>query len=211
MNKLFSADNRITDRLIAAEVKSTSYMLIKQETNKRKLWQSPNLFTAIDCIEMVTVPLSECCSYKSPCSISRSKMQLPKIAEGSNFGLLIQGVFDVNTRQSYDYLPPSRYENMLRLGLKGKQFVYWIKDKYLYINDPMVELASIYALFEEDIPDSINSCNPNQDPCVNPLDKEFKFPGYLEDNLKKMVMDTLNKTYFAHIQDHNPDGKDDAR
>lgn len=210
MNKLFSADNKITDRLIAAELRSTSYLLIKQETNKRKLWQSPNLFVPIECIEMINVPLSECCNYTSPCTISRSKYQLPKIAEGSVFGLLIQGVYDVNTRQGYDYLPPSRYENTLKLGLKGKQFVYWIKDKYLYINDPNIELASIYAFFEEDIPDSLNSCGQSV-PCVNPLDKEFKFPGYLEYNLKTMVYDALMKTYFSHVQDMNPDGKDDAR
>lgn len=210
MNKLFSADNKITDRLVAAEIRSTAYLLIKQETNKRRLWQSPNLFTALECVDMVTVPLSECCSYSSPCNIARSKSRLPKIAEGSNFGLLVQGVFDVNTQQSYDYMPPSRYENALRLKLRGKQYVYWIKNGYLYINDPLVELASIYAFFEEDIPDSLNTCN-TQPSCINPLDKEFKFPGYLEKNLKDIVHDEIRKTYLAHLQDYTPDGKDDAR
>lgn len=210
MNKLFSSDNRITDRLIASEVRSTAYALIKQETNKRKLWQSPNLFTPIECIEMINVPLSECCNYTSPCEISRSKEQLPKIAEGL-FGLLVQGVYNVNTRQRFDYLSPSRYENLLRLGLKGNQYVYWMKNNYLYINDPNVELATIYAFFEEDIPDSLNSCNPSSDPCISPLDKEFKFPGYLERTLKDIVYKSLSDTYFRHLQDYNPDGKDDAR
>lgn len=209
MNKLFSADNRITDRVVASEVKSSALQLIKQETNKRRLWQSPNLFEPLECIPMMRVPLAECCSYTSPCEIARSKEQLPKIAEGI-FGLLVQEVADVNNRQTYDYASPNRYENILKLGIRTPQYIYWFKNKYIYVTNPDVELLSLYAYFEEDVPPTLTTCTPVE-PCFNPLDQQFRFPGYLEKGLKDLVNTALLNTYFRHLQDYNPDGKDDAR
>lgn len=209
MNKLFSNDNKITDRLIASEVRSTSYMIIKQQTDRRRLWSSATLFTELRCIEMIEVPLAECCDYKTPCTIRRSKYKLPKIAEG-NFNLLIQGVYNINGTDTYEYADPNRYANILKLGLKNKQQFYWIRNKYLYITDINIEKAAILAFFTEDIDPLLDSCGPS-DPCQNPLDKEFTLPDDLERNLKDIVYDRLNKTYFSHIQDPTNDGKDDAR
>jgi hypothetical protein len=209
MNKLFSADNKITDRLLASEIKSAAFELIKQETNKRRLWQSPNLFTPINCLPMIAVPLTECCNYVSDCKIGRSKDPLPKIAEGI-FGLLIQEVADVNNRQTFDFASPTRYENILKMKIKTPQYIYWIKNDYLYITDPLVEVISISAYFEEDVPSELLNCSGGK-PCINPLDNDFRFPGYMEKRLKDMVYQSLLNTYFRHLQDPQPDGKDDAR
>lgn len=210
MNKLFSADNKITQRVIAAEIKSAALMLIKQQTDKRKLWQSPNLFTRVTCIELIEVPLSECCDYRNPCTIRRSKKKIPKIAEGL-FGLLIQGVYNINTSYSYDYASPNRYANLLKLGLKNKQYFYWIHNDYLYITDSNTEFADLFAYFEDDIPTDLSACQTADTSCISPLDREFKMPGYLENNLKAIVYDSLMKTYFRRLQDYTPDGKDEQR
>lgn len=209
MNKLFSADNRITDRLIASEIRSTAYKIIKDQTDKRRYWSSATLFTEVQCIEMIEVPLAECCDYKTPCTIRRSKLKLPKIAEG-NFNLLIQGVYNIDGKETYEYADPNRFANLKKLGLKNNQYYYWIRNKYLYITDVNIEKASILAFFTEDVPAGLNSCDSSQD-CLNPLDKEFTLPDDLERALKDIVYDRLNKTYFAHLQDYTPDGKDDSR
>ena len=60
MNKLLSADTTINDRTILNELRSTASLLIKQATDKRKLFQSAEIFTNIDCLEMKEVPLGEC-------------------------------------------------------------------------------------------------------------------------------------------------------
>jgi len=212
MNKLISADNTITDRAILKELKSIATLLIKRETNLRRLWQSPNLFTALHCIEMERVSLSECCDYKSPCYIAKSKLKIPKIAEGI-FGLLIQGVFNVDNSESFKFTTPSRYANILKLKLPGKQGYFWIQNEHLYVSDENVERVNLFAYFEDEVKESdFNSCmEDTEEICQNPLDAEFRCPGYLINSVVDMVNDKLMKTYFRHIIDYTSDGKDDLR
>jgi len=95
MHKLLSTDSLITDRAIASEIRNNSLLLIKRETNLRKLWATDTIFTTIPCLEMLEVPISECCDYVDPCSVARSKFKLPSIAEG-NYQYIIQGVYSIN-------------------------------------------------------------------------------------------------------------------
>ena len=96
------------------------------------------------------------------------------------------------------------------MKLKTPQYIYWIKNNYLYVTNPDVEVISISAFFEEDVPVKLLKCSSTIT-CNNPLDDEFKFPGYLEKTLKDMVHDQIMKTYFRHLQDPTPNGKDEAR
>ena len=59
VHKLLSSDNLITDRVIASEIRNNTLLLVKRETNLRKLWATGTLFTTIPCLEMVEVPISE--------------------------------------------------------------------------------------------------------------------------------------------------------
>jgi len=89
MQKLLSTDSLITDRVIASEIRNDALLLIKRETNLRKLWATDTLFTTLPCLEMIEVPISECCDYVDPCTIARSRFKLPRIAEG-NYQYIIQ-------------------------------------------------------------------------------------------------------------------------
>lgn len=213
MNKFISSDNIINDRIILAELRSKTSLLIKRETNLRRLWQSPNLFTPFKCIEMTTVPLAECCDYKSPCNIRKSKLTIPRIAEGT-FGLLIQGVFNIDTSKEFKFSTARRYANILKLNLPGKQGYYWIQNDYLYVSDEDVEMVSMFAYPDEDIDPTIyNKCGkPSKDLCPsNPLDYEFRCPSYLVDSVVSMTYDTLMKTYFRLEQDVNSNNLDEEK
>jgi len=59
MHKLLSTDNLITDRAVMSEIKNNAFLLIKRETNLRKLWATDTVFTTIPCLEMVEVPISD--------------------------------------------------------------------------------------------------------------------------------------------------------
>jgi hypothetical protein len=76
-------------------VRNNSLLLIKRETNLRKLWSTDTLFTTIPCLEMCEVSISECCDYSDPCTIARSKHKIPRISEG-NYQYVIQGVYSIN-------------------------------------------------------------------------------------------------------------------
>ena len=94
-HRILSTDSMITDRVIASEIRNASLLLIKRETNLRKLWATDSIFTTIPCLEMVEVPISECSDYVDDCTIARSKFKIPRIAEG-NYQYVIQGVYSIN-------------------------------------------------------------------------------------------------------------------
>jgi hypothetical protein len=177
MDKLLSSDASITDRVIAAELKSRAVLFIKQQSDRRRLWQTSTMSDGI-------------------------------------YGLLIHGVFSVDTSQRLKEVTLSRYINLLQLGLPKKDTYYWIYDRYLYVSSPYVKVVNIWAYFEEDIPDELlypecDCATRRKNPCANPLDEEFKCPGYLEEVVVKDTLETLLRTYFRVPVDHTSDNKDD--
>lgn len=217
MHKLLSTDSLITDRAIASEIKNNSVMLIKRETNLRRLWATDTLFTTIPCLEMVQVPISECCDYTDPCTISRSKYKLPPISEG-NYQYLIQGVYSINamggTGKKFKEITINRYTNLLKLPIIKNEAYFWIHNDYLYITNPMLKTARISAFFENDVPNTITFGCSNQDIdtnvyCMNPLDKEYGVPGYLEKQVLELTSQKLLQTYFRINDDKTSDNKDD--
>lgn len=210
-NKLINSDNNISDRAIFAELKSAARLLIKRETNLRRLWNSPNIFTVIPCLEMMPVPLGECCEYKHPCMISRSKKKLPQLSEGV-FGLLVQHVFSPGKKR-FDYASLDRFVNILKMKLPNTKKYFWFYNDYLYVSDENIEYIEISAYFDEDVKVSkYSACYTGEDDsCINPLDKEFMIPSYLEKSLKDLVNENLNKTYFRHIVDPQTNFKDEEK
>jgi hypothetical protein len=217
MHKLLSTDGLITDRAIASEIKNSSVMLIKRETNLRRLWATDTLFTTIPCLEMVQVPISECCDYTDPCTISRSKYKLPPIAEG-NYQYLIQGVYSINAMggvgKKFKEITINRYMNLLKLPIIKNEAYFWIHDGYLYITNPMLKTSRISAFFENDVSNTILFGCSNEDIntsvyCMNPLDKEYGVPGYLEKQVLELTSQKLLQTYFRINDDKTSDNKDD--
>lgn len=211
--KWLNSDNLITDRAIASELKSVAYLLVKRQTDKRKLLGSNTLFTQVDCLEMERVPLAECCSYTSPCDIGKSVLTIPKIAENV-YGLLIQGVYSIDKKVRFNYMDPNRYTNYLRLYPTGEQRerVFWIQNNHLYITDPNIQTVTLSAFFEEDIDLSIYGCNRATFECpTNPLDLEFKCPGFLLNDVFSVVRDNLSKTYKNSQADDTENNRDESK
>jgi hypothetical protein len=220
MHKLLSTDSIITDRAIASEIRNNSLLLIKRETNLRKLWATDTVFTTIPCLEMEEVSISECCNYTDPCTVARSKFKIPRISEG-NYQYVIQGVYSINAMsgqgKKLKEITINRYINLLKLPIIKKEEYYWItNDGYLYVSNPSVKAIRLVALFEEDVPNEImySECGCGQgqvsdeDWCKNPLDKEFALPGYLEKQVLELTSQKLLSTYFRLKTDITDDGID---
>jgi hypothetical protein len=220
MHKLLTTDNLITDRAVASEIKNNTFLLVKRETNLRKLWATDTLFTTIPCLEMIEVPISDCCEYADPCQVARSRFKLPRISEG-NYQYLIQGVYSINAMggngKRFKEITINRYLNLLRLPIIRNEQYYWIANGgYLYISNPNLKASRISAFFEEDIPNEIlfpecgcGSVDYSIDQlCMNPLDKEFGCPGYLEKQVLDLTSQKLLSTYFNIKTDQTFDGID---
>lgn len=221
MHRLLSTDNLITDRVILSELKSSSLLLIKRETNLRKLWATSTIFTTIPCLEMEEVSISECCDYADPCTVARTKHKLPRIAEG-NYQYLIQGVYSINAMggmgKKFKEVTVNRFINLLKLPVIKKEEYYWIVNGHLYVRNPMLKAIRISAYFEQDVPNEIlypKDCEcstivVNDELCKNPLDKEFPCPGYLEKQVLELTSQKLLNTYFRVKEDmtqNNLDGQ----
>ena len=218
-HKILSTDALITDRVIASEIKNASQMLIKRETNLRKLWASDTLYTTIPCLEMKEVPISECCEYADECNVSRTVHKLPRISEG-NYQYVIQGVYSVDVMggkgTKLKEITINRYLNLLKLPIVKNDYYFWISNGYLYVNNPLLKAIRLAAFFEEDVPSEIMypDCDcggiqyTNEEYCKNPLDKEYALPGYLESSALGLVSQKLLATYFQIKTDMTQEGID---
>lgn len=219
VHKILSTDSLITDRAIASEIRNNALLLIKRETNLRKLWATDTLFTTIPCLEMVEVPISECCDYVDECTIARTKLKLPRISEG-NYQYVIQGVYSINALggqgKKLKEISVNRYINLLKLPIIKKEEYFWITNGYLYVNNPMIKSIRFVALFEEDVENEIMypecGCGTPEytleEICKNPLDKEFPLPGYLEQQTLELTSKKLLSTYFNVKTDTSQEGID---
>jgi hypothetical protein len=219
VHKILSTDSLITDRAIASEIRNNSLLLIKRETNLRKLWATDTLFTTIPCLEMIEVPISECCNYVDECTIARTKLKLPRISEG-NYQYVIQGVYSINALggqgKKLKEITVNRYINLLKLPIIKKEEYFWISNGYLYVNNPLLKSIRFVALFEEDVENEIMypecGCGTPEytleEICKNPLDKEFPLPGYLEQQTLQLTSQKLLSTYFNLKTDTSAEGID---
>jgi hypothetical protein len=75
----------------------------------------------------------------------------------------------------------------------------------------------VKAFFEEDVPNEImypecgcGGYEPSvEDFCMNPLDKEYSLPGYLQNQVLALTSQKLLSTYFRINDDKTSDNKDD--
>ena len=219
VHKILSTDSLITDRAIASEIRNNSLLLIKRETNLRKLWATDTLFTTIPCLEMCEVSISECCDYVDPCSIARTKFKIPRISEG-NYQYVIQGVYSINAMsgkgKKLKEISINRYLNLLKLPVIKNEEYFWITNGYLYVNNPLLRAIRFVAFFEEDVDNNLMypecGCGSPQytddEICKNPLDKEFALPGYLEQQVLELTSKKLLSTYFNIKSDISQEGID---
>lgn len=214
-NKFLSSDILISDRFLFRKAFATALVFIKQQTNRRLLFATPNLFTTLSCLKMVPVPIGECCDYASHYIVSKSVEKIPKVAEGI-FGLLVQNCVSIDNMNSYKESTPRRFANSLKLGLKSPINAFWIMNDHLYCSNGKLEAINFSALFEEDVPNSLLcpdcECEPNKecDECINPLDLPFKCPGYLEAPVKEAVSKNLMQIYTQRAIDRSSDNNDET-
>jgi hypothetical protein len=217
-HKILSTDSTITDRAIASEIRNGSLLLVKRESNLRRLWATDSIFTTIPCLEMKEVPISECGGFVDDCTIARSVHKIPGIAEG-NYQYVIQGVYSINALSGkgskLKEITINRYLNLLKLPIIKNEHYFWISNDYLYVTNPFAEAVRLAAYFEEVVPNTLMfpecGCGTNydlEDICRNPLDNEFALPGYLQVQVLKLVSETLLKTYFNLQSDITSEGID---
>lgn len=218
LSKLLSSDQRITDRAILNEGRNAVNMIVKQTLDKRKLLNSPNLFTNVQCLEMEQAPLSECCDISSNKMVAKSVKTLPQIGEGY-YGLSISGVFGLDGKVKFKETNPNRYSNIIRLNTGVKDVYYWIQNDHLYVTNPDTKLVNAYIFFTEAVPNDILypgedcDCKPKpslENLCKNPLDNPFNLPMDRLSDINNMVYTTVLKVYLQMATDKTDNDLDET-
>lgn len=210
MNKLIFSDQLINDRVILSEVVTAANLIVGQSLAARKYWQSPALFTNLNCLEMEQVPLSQCCEYIGDKLVAITKRSLPKIGEGM-WGNSIQGVFGADGSVRFKATNPNRYANLLKLNIPGKDKYYWVRDDgKIVVTNEDTKLINLYAYFTEIVPNDLLypgkdcDCLPpptNEQLCRNPLDNNFHFIDGRMFDLKQLVYKNLMAVYHQSNKD----------
>ena len=209
-NALMEYDSMISDRYLLTVARKYGLLLLQRETNKRKLWNTENSFYVIPCLEMQQVPLADCISYKSDKMISRSKLPLPKIEQGY-YGYLVQGVYDIEGGHEIYPTSTRQYINILKRKFKPNALHWWIHDEYLYIDSEDLEKVKLVAYFSNRDVDltKYNACSPvpcdSCPDCREPLDEDFKCPGYLLSQVIQMANQELANTLKRYPIDETND------
>lgn len=182
-----SDDTSISKRYIFNILKSSRSELLKQEAEKKRLWDGFSS-QALTCFKVIPVDISECCTtcgdLGSGFKILRSEIKLPVLID-TLFGKIITGVFDtmgneIEKTNLKDWNGIRKRKH--RLPPKAK---YFIRNDYIYLVDisPLdyQELTIVVeGLFEspEEV-EQLNSCDTNSE-CNSMLDYDFHCPGYIE-------------------------------
>lgn len=194
-NKAIADDNLISDRQIFNIGRTVASRLIKQEVNKRRLLNSDNIFTPIECLCLVDANLHEC-GINSDSMVKRSQEQLPELEEGI-YGYTIQGVYNIDNSEEIYPTTNREYINLSKLRFKPNKIYYMVKNRYLYVLDKDIENVNIYVYSPD------NSFELSE--CQSMYEAELKIPPYLKDQFYAMIDERLlnfNRS-VADINDNN--------
>lgn len=189
----FGPDRHISDRHILATLLDIINKYNSQQITQRQISGVDQVFTLIECLEMEEVPLNSCCDIESDCMIAKSKKKLPLLVD-SRYGLSIRSVKSGDGKVKFNILnTPERYANTLALNPKQRKPYFFMKDGYLYITDPDVEIVKMSAMFQDLVDPSdfeCGDCKPKG--CKkNPLDLEIKYLPKLKSDIVSAAFQKL--------------------
>jgi len=184
-------DDRISNRFIFNKIITYTDIILKRESDTRRLFNSTNLFTRIDCFDLKETSV-ECSNIRLPkCkTFMRSVLPLPNFYSSIYGNLLIIETIDGSNR--FEQTTPENYKNISNREFKPKNGYYWINNNYLILPDSEVETVSLRYIPKI----TVNSCTG--------LEQEIGIPAWLlSDIIKYTVVDIRNTKNI--VKDENPD------
>lgn len=206
MNKLINADSRITDRFIYNEAVSIKNVLLKQEEDKQRLYNTIGIFKTLNKVELVESNTIEACGIKSDCCILRTKYSLPKMVETVG-GPLIRQVSSLDGSTNTNFITDLSFARKLAINDKdgNKEPLAFFKgdENKIYFANVSWPYAIVQAVFEDpDEIDNLNSCDDDKITCTAAFDRVFAIPNYLEKSLKDLLNNSLLNYYHRLVDDN---------
>jgi len=189
-------DDYVPDEYIYEKAMNIFDLIIKRESDGRKLWSDSKIFTIIKCFEMEETSATFCGESLSCSTINKSVSPLPLTYNGSTLQIT-----DIFGNFIYKESSPSKYNISVNRGVPVRGGFYWIENGYLVIpgeSVPNVQLRLITKSYK-------------QTECQSMLDVQFSIPDYLQsavvDATVKKILETRKRIPIDENTDLNTNSK----
>lgn len=185
-------DDRISNRYIYSKIISYADIIIKRESDTRRLFNSTNIFLVDEFFKLKESKLINCTTVYIPncTTVMKSVNKLPTFYSSIYGNLLIISTLDESNR--FEQTTPENYKNISNREFKPKTGYYWISDGYLIIPNSEVEAVKLRWVDKKEV---------NQ---VTSLDEKIGMPEWLiSDVIRMVVVDIRNMRSIT--KDENPD------
>lgn len=172
-------DSRIPKRYILSVGRKKAEFYISQKLNDRSIYREDNLYSTIDCFELIQTEVVKCdiIEFRRCKSIMKSKLQLPKLVY-SKYGNSLKEVTTIDGECEFKATTPSQYRRNNQRSEKSDYINFYIKNNYLYLLDSEIERVNLYLLTVEKEKVEEISGNTN---CYSLWDYDFIVPDKLEE------------------------------
>lgn len=181
-------DRLINNKVIYQTLINYSDILIKRDSDSRKIFNNPSMIVLSDCFELEEInPKDNCLSIIIPkCnSLRKSVERLPEFyISGYQLPLLQISSIDDSTI----FVPTTQYLYIQSLNreFRGKQRYYWVEDGYLVFANEDLEAVKVKGYFKDyHKPTESSSCKTK-------LDTVFAVPSYLISDIIRLTVEDLS-------------------
>ena len=190
MNSI-TLDDRISNRFIFSKIIIYTDIIIKRESDSRRLFNSTDIFTTLNCFDLKETSL-ECSNIKLPkCkTFMKSISTIPGFYSSIYGNLLIVETIDGSNR--FEQTTPENYRNISNREFKPKNGYYWINNNHLILPDSEIETVSLRYIPKI----NITSCTG--------LEQQIGIPGWLMSDIIKYVIQDIRNSRSI-VKDENPD------
>jgi len=210
-----SDDTRLSSRHIYNKLLTVRAKLFQEKADKNK-FISPYVYSEINCLELIKVPIHECpCLPPLGCCTLRSKYKFPSILTNRN-GLMVKSVttLDGRIRYSETDFETEHWANSNRYT--SSKASYYFANDYLYVtmedpnnDDDEARVVRVELMLEDPL-DAIkypSYCPSNQD-CTSYRDVDFKIESAMVEPLIQLTAQELIQVFNAGQEDSSNNTKD---
>lgn len=198
--KAYNLDDSIPYKFIAHKLQDEAQVLLKQDSEYRKLLKNPSIFLTIDCLDLQDAEPGECgCDVRDLISLKKSCRRLPDVYE-SSYGNIIK-VLTVDYAHTFTRVDPFSYKDYKNRRFGPKRF-FWEIDGYIFIPDSMVDSVMVIGAFKYN--NEVDEINKGVKNCTGYLDAEFNFPDYITSIAKSETIKKLSSVFLQIPNDDNP-------
>ena len=212
-NGIATDDYQFSDQQIYFILKSVRAALLKQRIDGGK-YISPFNYQTIPCFKLQLAKIEDCECYTSDCYSLQSTCTIPTII-ASNKGLIVDGVYTINTKKptrlaplTFDEYRLSQYSKTMK-DVKG---YFIVADKLHVVGYDRLAAVKVRALFDDpvEVLTQTPSCACNDDGsalCLDPYEVEFPLDSDLSKALWSMTYDEILRVSSKMMPDLKNDGK----